>query len=86
LSVTESPAEQENLEARAASGVLWLLAQKWLVRVTGFVTLMILTRRISPQEFGVVAAAMTVIPMVYLLSDLGSRPTSCRATTWIARA
>lgn len=62
---------QEQLGRHAASGVLWLAAQKWAVRVSGFATLLVLTRHVSPREFGVVAAAMTVIPMVYLLSDLG---------------
>jgi O-antigen/teichoic acid export membrane protein len=63
--------DDEPLGARVASSVLWLAAQKWIVRLSGFVTLVILTRQVSPREFGVVAAAMTVIPMVYLLSDLG---------------
>jgi O-antigen/teichoic acid export membrane protein len=62
---------EENVSRRAASGVLWLAAQKWAVRASGFVTLIVLTRQVSPQAFGVVAAAMTVIPMVYLLADLG---------------
>jgi O-antigen/teichoic acid export membrane protein len=69
-----TPADQgadDRLGARAASGVLWLVAQKWVVRVSGFLTLVVLTWRVSPQEFGVVAAAMTVIPLVYLLADLG---------------
>ncbi|KRE55464.1 hypothetical protein ASG70_08890 [Phycicoccus sp. Soil748] len=51
--------------------MLWLAAQKWAVRVSGFVTLVVLTRHVSPLEFGVVAAAMTVIPLLYLLADLG---------------
>ncbi len=63
--------EQEHLGKRAASGFLWLAAQKWAVRVTGFATLVVLTHEISPHDFGVVAAAMTVIPLVYLLADLG---------------
>lgn len=63
--------QEEALGRRAASGVLWLAANKWVVRASGFVTLMVLTRQLSPREFGVVAAAMAVIPMVYLLSDLG---------------
>jgi O-antigen/teichoic acid export membrane protein len=63
--------EQEHLGRRAASGFLWLAAQKWAVRVSGFATLIVLTHEISPHDFGVVAAAMTVIPIVYLLSDLG---------------
>lgn len=61
----------EALGGRAASGVLWLLAQKWAARLSGFVTLLVLTRKITPPEFGVVAAAMTVIPIIYLLADLG---------------
>ena len=67
----EQQAPEEHLGRSAASGVLWLAAQKWAVRVSGFVTLIVLTRNVSPREFGVAAAAMTVIPMVYLLSDLG---------------
>jgi O-antigen/teichoic acid export membrane protein len=69
--VTEAGVAPTGLGTRAASGFLWMVAQKWAVRVSGFVTLVVLTREISPREFGVVAAAMTVIPMVYLLSDLG---------------
>jgi O-antigen/teichoic acid export membrane protein len=63
--------EEERLGKRAASGFLWLTAQKWVVRISGFVTLVVLTHQISPRDFGVVAAAMTVIPIVYLLADLG---------------
>jgi O-antigen/teichoic acid export membrane protein len=63
--------EQEHLGKRAAAGFLWLAAQKWAVRVSGFATLVVLTHQISPHDFGVVAAAMTVIPIVYLLADLG---------------
>lgn len=59
------------LGTQVASSVLWLVAQKWAVRVSGFVTLIVLARLLSPLEFGIVAAAMTVIPMVYLLADLG---------------
>lgn len=57
--------------SRAASGVLWLTAQRWAVRISGFVTIAILTRFLSPADFGTVAAAMTVLPFFYLLSDLG---------------
>jgi O-antigen/teichoic acid export membrane protein len=71
MSVEERSAAEEHLGKRAATGVLWLAAQKWAIRVSGFATLIVLTHEVSPREFGVVAAAMTVIPMVYLLSDLG---------------
>ena len=62
---------EEGIGRSAASGVLWLAAQKWVVRISGFATLLVLTRTVSPREFGVVAAAMTFVPMLYLLSDLG---------------
>ncbi|QGN59145.1 oligosaccharide flippase family protein [Nostocoides sp. HKS02] len=71
MSVEERATPEEHLGRRAATGVLWLAAQKWAIRVSGFVTLIVLTHQISPRGFGVVAAAMTVVPMVYLLSDLG---------------
>ncbi|HVQ18877.1 MAG TPA: lipopolysaccharide biosynthesis protein [Actinomycetes bacterium] len=71
MSVEQQEGSQEHLGKQAASGFLWLAAQKWVVRVSGFATLVVLTHEISPRDFGVVAAAMTVIPIVYLLSDLG---------------
>ena len=71
MSVDETGDPQEHLGKRAASGFLWLAAQKWAVRASGFATLVVLTHQISPHDFGVVAAAMTVIPIVYLLADLG---------------
>lgn len=71
MSVEQRAGPEEHLGKRAATGFLWLAAQKWAIRVSGFVTLIVLTHQISPRGFGVVAAAMTVVPMVYLLSDLG---------------
>ncbi|WP_426594484.1 lipopolysaccharide biosynthesis protein [Cellulomonas sp. McL0617] len=55
----------------AAAGMLWLTAQKWLVRISGLATIAILTRLIEPQDFGAVAAASAITPFVLLLSDLG---------------
>ncbi|HET7355124.1 MAG TPA: lipopolysaccharide biosynthesis protein [Nocardioidaceae bacterium] len=71
MSVHEQERPREHLGRRAASGFLWLAAQKWVARLSGFATLVVLTHQISPRDFGVVAAAMTVIPTVYLLADLG---------------
>jgi O-antigen/teichoic acid export membrane protein len=51
--------------------VLWLTAQKWIVRIAGLVTIAILTRFLSPADFGTVAAATTILPFFYLISDLG---------------
>lgn len=61
----------EPLGRSAAAGTLWLTGQKWAVRLSGFVTIAILTRLVSPEEFGVVAAAATVTPVLLLLADMG---------------
>lgn len=75
-----TPLEQEpepavqaapSVSAQTATGVLWLTVQKWVVRLSGFVTIAILTRFLSPGEFGTVAAATVVLPFFYLLADLG---------------
>ena len=71
MDARDRAAPEERLGRSAASGVLWVAAQNWLVRASGFVTLLVLTHQVSPSAFGVVAAAMTIIPMVQLLSDLG---------------
>jgi O-antigen/teichoic acid export membrane protein len=59
----------DGLGTQVATGVLWTTAQKWLIRVGGLATLAILTRLITPDEFGVVAAAMATIPFMYLMHD-----------------
>ncbi len=56
---------------QATRGIIWLTAQKWAARLFGFVTIIILTRLLTPADFGTVAAASTVLPFFYLLSDLG---------------
>lgn len=56
---------------RATAGVFWLTAQKWATRVLGFVTIAVLTRLLSPEDFGTVAAASTVLPFFFLFADLG---------------
>ncbi|HWK76488.1 lipopolysaccharide biosynthesis protein [Microbacterium sp.] len=67
----ETTIAADAVSGRAASGVLWLTAQKWATRLLGFVTIAILTRMLSPEDFGTVAAASTVLPFFFLLADLG---------------
>ena len=59
------------LGSRAASSVAWLTGQTWLVKAGGFVTVIILARLLTPTDFGMVAVAMTVVPVVSLIADLG---------------
>lgn len=69
--VAPQNAEDEGVTRQAISGVVWMTSQKWVVRVLSLVTIAVLTRFLSPEEFGLVAAASTVLPFFYLLADLG---------------
>ena len=55
-------------------GVFWSAAQKWMVRASTLLAFVLLGRLLSPQEFGVVALAMTVITMLGVVSDAGFTP------------
>lgn len=68
---SDTPMGPGGVSGRAASGILWLTAQKWAIRLFGLVTIAVLTRLLSPEDFGTVAAASTVLPFFYLLADLG---------------
>ncbi|WP_461476577.1 lipopolysaccharide biosynthesis protein [Microbacterium sp. HJ5] len=59
------------LAHQAVTAVLWSASQKWIARVGGFVTIAILTRMLTPAEFGTVAVATAILPIAYLLADMG---------------
>lgn len=63
--------EAGGLAEKTASSVVWSVSQKWVIRITGLLTVAILTRLLSPADFGVVAVALTLLPLVQVLSDLG---------------
>ncbi len=61
----------ESLTSETTRSVLWMTAQKWVTRVGGLATMIILTRILSPEDFGLVAAVSTLLPLVYVLADVG---------------
>lgn len=61
----------ESIGRSASAGVLWMTAQKWASRIGGLITIVILTRLLQPEAFGMVAAASAMLPLVYALSDGG---------------
>lgn len=56
---------------RATVGVFWSAAQTWLVRLSTLLAFVLLGRLLTPQEFGVVALAMSVITVLGVVSDAG---------------
>lgn len=73
------------LATRASASAVWLTVQNWVTRLSGFVTVAILARLLTPGEFGLVAIAMTVLSMVYLFADLGFTTYVVQATTLTPR-
>src|SRR5450755_2722766 len=70
-SATEERTGAGGLGRSATVGVMWSVGQKWVMRISGFVTVAILTRLLSPADFGTVTVAMSVLPLIYLLTDMG---------------
>ncbi len=48
-----------------------MTAQKWVSRVGALATIVVLTRILTPEDFGLAAAASALLPLVYVLSDVG---------------
>lgn len=59
------------LGVSATRGVLWSTAQKWVARLGGLVTIAIVARHLSPDDFGLMAIALMVMPLIYLIADFG---------------
>lgn len=62
---------EESLARQTSASVIWMTAQKWVTRVGGFITIIVLTRILTPEDFGTAAAASMLMPLMYVLSDVG---------------
>lgn len=62
---------EESLTRRTSASVLWMTAQKWVSRIGGLVAVIVLTRTLPAEDFGLAAAATTLLPLLFVLSDLG---------------
>lgn len=69
--MSEATAPEAGLGRQTAGAILWTTAQRWVARVGGFATVAILARLLAPKEFGTVAVATTMLPIAYMLSDMG---------------
>ncbi|GAA4760041.1 lipopolysaccharide biosynthesis protein [Citricoccus nitrophenolicus] len=59
------------LTGEAASSVIWSMTEKWVLRITGLVTMAILARFLLPEDFGQVAIALSMVALVQTLADAG---------------
>ncbi|MCU1670142.1 MAG: Polysaccharide transporter, family [Blastococcus sp.] len=65
-----------------AAGVGWTAAQKWLVRISGVLTFVVLSRLLSPAEIGSVALALAFLGVLGVVADLGAATFLVQTRSW----
>ncbi len=71
VSARPRTAPEESLATKTASSVAWMTVAKWVSRIGGLATTIMLTRTLAAEDFGIAAAATTLLPLIYVLSDIG---------------
>ena len=60
-----------NIRSRMVQSISWSLAGNWVIRGVGVLKMMVLARILSPQDFGVIGAALLAINCLGVFSDVG---------------
>jgi O-antigen/teichoic acid export membrane protein len=66
VGITDKP----GVGRRTAGSVAWLMASRLMARGIDFAALIVLARTLSPQDFGLISVAMTLIFIVEAVSEL----------------
>lgn len=74
-----SPTSKDSVLARTARGAGWMVAWRFLNRILGLLSVLILVRLLAPQDFGIVALAYTFISVVDALTSLSVETALLRA-------
>lgn len=61
-------------QKKTISGLIWVFAGTAGQNLLQFISILVLARLISPAEFGVVSAAMILIGLIQIFSDMGVGP------------
>jgi len=59
-----------SVSQRTATASIWTIGGKFLARLLDFVSLLVLARLLSPEDFGLVAIATSVLVIVEAILDL----------------
>ena len=70
--MAEGALQPAPLSQRVATGIKWSLASQGGRQVVRIVTLIALTRLISPRDFGLMSMALVVVAFLELLRDMGT--------------
>jgi lipopolysaccharide exporter len=69
---SEDDSQDRRLGRRVATAAAWMVAFRWIDRLIGLLSVAILARLLSPDDFGVVGYAMLVIGILDLFTGLGT--------------
>jgi lipopolysaccharide exporter len=93
-SMTPPKRPAASMRDRVVTSALWLIATRWLHRLIGLASTMVLARVLMPQDFGVVAAVTAVVAVIDGFFEFGFDLSLIRAqefrredydTTWTLR-
>lgn len=60
-----------NLASKLTIGAIWTLTMRWSIRGLGFISMLILARLLTPEDFGIVAMATVVAGLANVLFEFG---------------
>lgn len=75
---SEQPAPQKSTAYRVAAGTALFMTMRWVFRIIGLVSTIILARVLVPEDFGVFAIAASYITLIEGLTDLSVRSSVIR--------
>ena len=67
----EHGTQRGSLETRAARGLTWTLIDTWGTQILGLIVFAVLTNRLLPEQFGLVALATVFVSFATLFVDQG---------------
>jgi O-antigen/teichoic acid export membrane protein len=59
------------LRDHASRGAMWTVGMQWSIRISAFVTFVVLGRLLAPQDFGAIALASTLTLILSAFADFG---------------
>ncbi|SDT33925.1 lipopolysaccharide biosynthesis protein [Microterricola viridarii] len=63
--------ESDSLRSKATHSIGWIILERWTSRLLALVVIAVLTRLISPEDFGLVAMATVVIALLQVFVEAG---------------
>ena len=60
-----------SLSGRVARGATWIAAARLAANVFGFISMIVVARLLAPEDFGLVAVAVSAMQLLNVISDIG---------------